>query len=168
MANEIRQADSLTEVERQQLFDWGDDIFGVSSLNLRWRPKDVHFLLYVDGSAVSHVGVVKHVVSVDRQPVTVGGLGGVVTVPEEQRRGHARQLMEHAMRLLQEWKVDAGLLFCLKRLVPYYEALRWQVVEEPVVIKQPAGEITSPLEVMVLPFGGSWPEGKVELNSFPW
>jgi len=169
MTKEIRQAEFLTDVEKQQLFGWGDDIFGASSLNLHWRPKDAHFLLYVDGTAVSHVGVLKHVVSVDGEPVIVGGVGGVVTVPEEQKRGHARELMQHATRLLKEWRVDAGLLFCLKRIVPYYELQGWRVVEQPVLIKQPAGEITSPLEVMVLTFGGRlWPDGKVKLNSLPW
>jgi GNAT superfamily N-acetyltransferase len=165
----IRQAEVLTDVEKQKLFGWGDDIFGASSLELHWRPKDSHFLLYVDGIAVSHVGLLKHVVSVAGQPVTVGGVGGVVTVPEEQNRGHARELMQHATRLLADWRVDAGLLFCLKRMVPFYELQGWQVVNQPVLIEQPDGEINSPLEVMVLPLGGRpWPDGKVKLNSFPW
>ena len=168
MTSEIRQAESLTEIERQLLFDWGDDIFGASSLNLRWRPKDVHFLSYVDGSPVSHVGLVKHVVSVGGAPVTVGGVGGVVTVPEAQKQGHAHELMQHASRFLEKWKVDAGLLFCFKRMVSFYEALGWRLVEEPVMIEQPGGEILSPLEVMVLTFGRPWPAGEVKLNSFPW
>lgn len=77
--------------------------------------------------------------------------------------------MRHATRLLDEWKVDAGLLFCLQRMVPFYEAQGWQKVEQPVLIEQPRGEIISPLEVMVLPLGAQhWPEGRVKLNSFPW
>ena len=169
MAKEIRQADFLTDAEKQLLFGWGDDIFGASSLNLRWRPKDVHFLLYADGAVVSHVGVLKHVVTVAGQPVTVGGVGGVVTVPEGQKRGFARELMQQATRLLMDWSVDAGLLFCLQRTVPFYESQGWQVVEQTVFIEQPSGQIVSPLEVMVLPLDGRpWPDGEVELNSFPW
>jgi len=169
MTKEIRQAKFLTEVETQKLFDWGDDIFGASSLNLHWRGKDHHFLLYIDDRPVSHVGVLKHVVNVAGQPVTVGGVGGVVTIPEEQNRGHARELMQHATRLLAEWRVAAGLLFCLKRMVPFYESQGWQVVNQPVLIEQPDGEINSPLEVMVLPLGGRpWPDGRVKLDSFPW
>jgi GNAT superfamily N-acetyltransferase len=102
MTTEIRQTESLTDAEKQQFFDWGDDIFGAANLNLRWRPKDVHFVLYVDGTAVSHVGVLKHVVSVAGQAVTVGGVGGVVTVPAKQKRGYARELMQHAVRLFEE------------------------------------------------------------------
>lgn len=169
MAKEIRQADSLTDAERHLLFDWGDDIFGAASLNLRWRPKDVHFLLYLDGTVVSHVGALKHVVTVAGQPVTVGGVGGVVTVPEAQKRGFARELMRQATSLLVDWRVDAGLLFCLPRMFPFYESQGWQVVEQTVLIDQPSVRIASPLEVMVLPLDGRpWPDGEVELNSFPW
>lgn len=169
MSKELKQAEFLTDVEKQKLFGWGDDIFGTSSLELHWRGKDYHFIIYIAGSPVSHVGVLKHAVNVGEQSVTVGGVGGVVTVPEEQHRGHARELMQHATRLLDEWKVDAGLLFCLKRMVPFYEAQGWQKVEQPVLIEQPRGEIISPLEVMVFPLAGHpWPNGNVKLNSFPW
>ncbi len=167
--SELRQGRDFTDVEKQKLFGWGDDIFGTSSLELHWRGKDYHLVLYIGGSPVSHVGVLKHAVSVSGQSLTVGGVGGVVTVPEEQNRGHARELMRHATRLLDEWKVDAGLLFCLKRMVPFYEAQRWQKVEQPVIIQQPGGKIISPLEVLVLPLVTQhWPKGIVKLNSFPW
>jgi hypothetical protein len=53
--------------------------------------------------------------------------------------------------------------------VPFYQSQGWQLVKQPVLIEQPAGEIASPLGVMVLPFGGQpWPDGKIKLNSFPW
>lgn len=169
MTEEIRQVDFLSDTEKEKLFGWGVDIFGADNLNLRWRPKDVHFLMKVDGETVSHVGVLKHEVSVGGQPVTVGGLGGVVTIPAFQRKGYARRLMLQAAGFLEKWDVDAGLLFCLQRRVPYYESQGWQVIERPVMIIQPAGEIVSPLEVMVLPFGkSSWPDVEVHLKSFPW
>ena len=169
MTREIRQADILTEAEKKKLFGWGDDIFGADDLNLRWRPKDVHFLMEVDGETVSHVGVLKHEVSVVGELVTVGGVGGVVTIPAFQRNGYARELTLHAAGFFREWQVDAGLLFCLRRRVPYYESQGWQVLKQPVTMVQPSGEIVSPLEVMILPFGkSSWPDGEVRLNSFPW
>ena len=170
MMEEIRQTQALSDEEKTQLFGWGDNIFGVESLKLNWRPKDLHFLFYSDGRPISHVGIVKHVVSVNGKPVTVGGVAGVVTVPAEQKKGCARRLMEHAMRFFErEWKVDAGLLFCLPQLAAYYERLGWQGVESTVMIEQPNGKIASPLRVMVRPLGGrSWPNGSVELQSLPW
>lgn len=168
MTREIKQVDSLTDAENTKLFGWGKDIFGADDLNLRWRPKDVHFLLTLDGEVVSHVGVLKHDVSVAGQPLRVGGVGGVVTIPAAQRQGHARELMSYASEFMANWQVAAGLLFCLPKRVPYYASQGWQIVRYPVVIQQPDGNLESPLKVMVLPFVGTWPEGKIDLNSFPW
>lgn len=170
MKEEIEQTERFADEEKRLLFGWGEDIFGVSSLNLRWRPKQLHFLLRLDGKAVSHVGLLRHEVSVAGESMTVGGIGGVVTLPEAQGRGFARRLMKRAMEVAErDSQVDAGLLFCLERLVPYYEALGWQLVNDRVLIEQPNGKIGSPLKVMVLPCGGFvWPVGEVELNSFPW
>jgi GNAT superfamily N-acetyltransferase len=170
VAVEIKQVDTLDAAARELLFDWGEDIFGTQSLNLRWRSKDLHFLIYSDGKLVSHAGILKHVVKINDQPIVVGGLGGVVTLPEAQRKGFARRLVQRCMSFMEsEWKVDAGLLFCSPRMVRYYESLGWQVLESPVMIEQPSGKIASPLRVMVLPFGGmNWLPGSVELQSFPW
>jgi GNAT superfamily N-acetyltransferase len=169
LTSEIIQTDALTEAEKEKLFGWGDDIFGANDLNLHWRPKDLHFLLHVLGETVSHVGVLQHEISVDGKPVLVGGVGGVVTPPAWQKRGHARKLMQHTARFFETAQVDAGLLFCLRRRVPFYESQGWQLLQRPVWIQQPAGEIVAPLEVMVLPIGKSkWPDGEVRLNSFPW
>jgi GNAT superfamily N-acetyltransferase len=167
---EIRQANTLTDEEQRRLFGWGENIFGVQAHALHWRHKDLRFVMLEDGEMISHAGILKHSVSVEGVPVLVVGLGGVVTVPEAQRKGFARQLVKHAMSYAEtEWKVAAGLLFCREEMVPYYEKLGWQTVESPVLIEQPGGTTTSPLHVMVLPFGNfSWPAGTVELNSLPW
>lgn len=169
VTTEIRQTDSLSDTEKRHLFEWGADIFGAANLNLRWRPKELHFMLDVDGVTVSHVGVLKHEVSVAGQPVIVGGVGGVVTLPAWQSRGYARELMQHAIRVFQTWEVNAGLLFCLPRRIPFYESQGWSVIRHPVMVEQPSGEVVSPLEVMVLPIRGyHWPAGEVQLGSFPW
>ncbi|HLN97396.1 MAG TPA: GNAT family N-acetyltransferase [Pyrinomonadaceae bacterium] len=169
VSSEIRQVEALTNAEKDQLFGWGDDIFGADNLNLRWRPKQLHFLIYADGEPVSHVGILKHEVIVAAQPVMVGGVGGVVTVPAFQKRGLARELMLHAANFFASWEVAAGLLFCLQKRVPYYQSMGWQLIDGPVVIEQPSGELISPLQVMVLPIGKQqWPQGEVRLNSFPW
>lgn len=170
MAEEIRQTDALADEEKQRLFGWGENIFGVDAHKLRWRPKDVHFLLYLDGSLVSHVGILKHVISFNGDPITVAGVGGVVTVPEAQKRGSARRLMQHAARFFEhEWKVEAGLLFCRPELLTYYNALGWHEFEGPVLIEQPGGKIISPMRVMTLPLiEGVWTSGSIELLSMPW
>lgn len=169
-AGEIKQVDALTDEETRLLFGWGENIFGVTPYAMTWRSKDLHFVFYSDQKPVSHVGILKHDVSVGGQSITVGGVGGVVSVPEAQKKGTARRVVEHAMSFLdREWAVDAGLLFCFPKMEDYYARLGWETIEGPVTIDQPAGKIISPLLVMVLPLRRTlWPTGPVDLQSLPW
>lgn len=170
MTVEIRLSENLSEEERRALFEWGENIFGAEDLRYRWRPKDLHFVTEEDGRPVSHVGLVRQDVSAGGRPVTVAGVGGVVTVPEAQGRGLAQRGMRHAAEFMcQEWGVEFGLLFCRDALVPFYERLGWRVVNDPVEVEQESGPVVSSLNVLVLPCGGrEWPEGPVSLNSLPW
>lgn len=160
----------LTDEERRRLMGWGKDIFGVGHLNLRWRNKDVHLVVDVDGVAVARVGLLQHTIAVGERAVKVCGVGGVVTALSEQGKGYASYGMREAKRLMcDEWGVDFGLLFCFERLVPFYERLGWQRVNRPVEIEQPTGPVAAPSVVMILPCReAAWPAGQVKLNSLPW
>ncbi|MDQ3806018.1 MAG: hypothetical protein M3416_19580, partial [Acidobacteriota bacterium] len=83
---------------------------------------------------------------------------------------HAQRGMRHAAEFMRhEWGVEFGLLFCRDALVPFYERLGWQLVNEPVEVEQESGPVVSTLNVMVLPCDGrDWPAGPVSLNSLPW
>lgn len=170
MSESIRVTKELTDEERQRLFGWGENIFGLEDHKYSWRPKDLHIILDVEGEAASHVGLVEQVVSVAGQPVRVGGVGAVVTNGEMHGRGYAQKTMRYAERLMcEEWKVEFGLLFCLDRLKPFYERQHWQLISEPVEFEQPSGKMISPFNVMVLPCNGrTWPAGAVDLCSLPW
>ena len=168
----IRVTEGVLDPEdKRTLFEWGENIFGVEDALLQWRPKDFHFILEAEGRAASHVGVLKHTVSAGGEAVVVGGVGGVVTVPEMQGRGLARRGMRHAAAFMcEELGVEFGLLFCLDRLVGFYESLGWQLVPERAEVEQESGPIVAPFNIMVLPCGGAreWPAGEVRLNSRPW
>jgi hypothetical protein len=167
---EIRFAESLTDEERQALFGWGETIFGVEDAKYRWRPKELHFITEEDGRALSHVGLLKTSVTAGGQAVTVGGVGGVVTVPAAQGRRFVHAAMRRAAEFMcTELGVEFGMLFCLPRLAPFYARQGWQLVEEEVEFEQPAGKVVSPFRVMVLPCGSrAWPSGRVEVAGFPW
>jgi len=98
------------------------------------------------------------------------GIGGVVTLPEARHQGCATTLMRHVTEFVEaEWSISAGLLFCLPRLVSYYQGLGWTVLDDAVEIEQPSGVRPSPMPVMVKPMRGSvWPSGPVQLDSRPW
>jgi GNAT superfamily N-acetyltransferase len=170
MSETIRVTKDLTDEERQRLFGWGENIFGIEDHEYRWRPKDVHFLLDVEGKAVSHVGLIDHVVKVGEQTVRVGGIGAVVTAGDMHGRGYAQKTLRFAERhMCEELKVEFGLLFCLDRLKPFYARQGWQLVSETVQFDQPSGKMVSPLNVMVLPCNGRvWPAGMTDLCSLPW
>jgi hypothetical protein len=170
MKETIRLVRDLNEDDRQRLFGWGENIFGIEDSKFSWRPKDLHFILDVDGRAASHVGLIDHVVRVDGRPVRVGGIGGVVTAGELHGRGYAQQTLRYAEKYMcEELQVEFGLLFCLDRLKPFYERQRWQLLREPVEFDQPSGKMVSPLNVMVLPCkGAAWPAGTTDLCSLPW
>ena len=170
MSESIRVVKELTDEERQRLFDWGENIFGVEDNKYTWRPKDLHIILDVDGQAASHVGLIEQTVNVAGQPVRVGGVGAVVTAGDLHGRGYAQKAMRYAEKLMcEELNVEFGLLFCLDRLKPFYERQNWQPVSEPVEVDQPSGKIVSPFNVMVLPCKGqTWPAGAVDLCSLPW
>jgi predicted acetyltransferase len=167
---EVRLVTNLSETEKRQLFEWSPNVFGDEALHLQWRLKDWHFLVYADEQLVSHVGIVKHVVTVGEQPVTVGGIGGVVTVPAAQGKGYASTALQAATKFMrEELMVDFGMLFCLARMIPFYQRFGWQEVQEPVIIDQPSEKMPSPLMVMVLPCRKqTWPAGTVKLESLPW
>jgi uncharacterized protein (TIGR01244 family) len=170
---EIRQVRQLSPEESHQLWEWGEDIFGTADLKLTYRAKtgqEVRFVLYAEAGPASHVAVLKHHARANGRPVLIGGIGGVVTAPAFQRRGHAARLVRHATTFLrEEWKVDFALLFCIDRMRGYYERLGWRKVACEVLIDQPTGKMPSPFHVMAIAFN---PEFEVihnlELNSASW
>lgn len=170
MSEKIRLVKELTDEERQRLFGWGENIFGIEDGKYKWRPKELHFILDVDDQAASHVGLIDHTVKVAGQAVRVGGIGAVVTAGEMHGRGYAQKTLRYAERYMcEELKVEFGLLFCLDRLKPFYERQGWQLLNDMVEFDQPSGKMVSPLNVMVLPCGNRlWPAGATDLCSLPW
>src|SRR5688572_15422830 len=170
MSESIRLVNDLTEEERRRLFGWGENIFGIEDHKYTWRPKDLHFILDVDGVPASHVGLIDHHVNVAGQPIRVGGIGAVVTAGEMHGRGYAQKMLRHTENFMcQELGVDFGLLFCLDRLMPFYARQGWQLLADPVEFDQPSGKMVSPMNVMVLPCKAqTWPPGAVDLRSLPW
>lgn len=170
MTVSIRIEKTLTDEERRTLFEWGQNIFGVEDMLFRWRPKDWHFLVENDGQVLSHVGVLKTTVRVKQQDIAVGGIGGVVSVPEAQGRGHVHAAMSRAAEFMRDHlQVEFGMLFCLQRLMPFYERQSWHLLDDIVEFDQPTGKVVSPFCVMALPLADrQWPAGKVELGDWPW
>ena len=155
-ALDIRVVEQLSPEETRRLFGWGENIFETAHLNLTYRAKDSRdrrFVLYEAQVPVSHAGVLRHHAHANGRRALIGGIGGVVTVPEAQGRGYAGQLLLHAAAYLRdEWKVDFGLLFCIDRRIGFYQRLGWSEVSGEVLIDQPDGKVPCPFHVMTLAF----------------
>ena len=159
----------IPDQEVPLLYHWGTDIFGGSIYNLHWRPPEVHVIGYIDSKPVTHVGILKHQIVVGSNKIWVGGIGGVVTIPQVQKNGFAKQCLLRAQEyMVSDLSVEFGFLFCPDRMQKYYAGLGWHNIDEKVIIDQPTGKITAPLCSMVYVFSKPWPKGSVELGSLPW
>jgi GNAT superfamily N-acetyltransferase len=170
MNEEIKISEQLTEAEIERLFRWGDDVFDAAGFNITNRAPELHFVLECDGLAMSHLSIVRAEVTVGRQTLHVGGVGGVVTRGDAQGQGYAGQLLRFALEYFErEWHADAGMLFCFQSRVPYYAKQEWQLLESPVFVEQPTGQIEYPARSMVFPLGATiWPMGTVQVTGLPW
>lgn len=170
MTGKIIQTETLSPEEHKQLFEWGEDIFGGNLKQFSWRPMEQRFILKIDGESIGHLGLIREQLVVDGEQFDIAGVGDVVTIPSMQRKGVAGKLMHHAIDFfLNEWKVDAGVLFCLERLVPYYQSLGWQIANNPIFVMQPTGQIRFPNCMMVWPTKRKgWIKGEIRTNSLPW
>lgn len=104
------------------------------------------------------------------QRVILGGVGGVATLPEEQRKGYAGLALREAARFMcLDMGVDFGLLVCADEKVPYYGKFGWQLVPGPLKFTQSYGETTVKWPVMVLPCkDDAWSPGLIDLCGKPW
>jgi predicted GNAT family N-acyltransferase len=170
MKEEIVQTETLTNDEQQQLFGWGIDVFGGDAQNLTWRPMELHFVMKINEQAVGHLGLIREQLAIGGKLFDIAGVGDIITIPEMRGKGIAQKLMSHAINFLfREWKVDAGILFCFEKLVPYYQSLGWKIVNNPVYVLQPSGQVKFPNQLMVFTAEGKkWPEGIIEISSLPW
>jgi aminoglycoside 2'-N-acetyltransferase I len=170
MTVELRVSDAMTPEEYQRLFCWGEAIFGPHDGLYQWRPKTRHIYVEEDGQVVGHVGLLEETVRAGDEEVRVCGVGGVVTRPEAQKRGLARQAMRRAAQLMRdETDAEFGMLYCRDELIPFYDALGWQLVADENEFGQPTGPVRSAFNVMVLPLRArQWPAGRVVVAGLPW
>jgi len=167
---EIRIVENYSAQDRLSLAGGDSDPAQTASYNLHWQPKTEHVLILENGVAVSHVGLVKHIVAVGDRLVIVAGIGGVLTRPDCRGRGFGQMAIQKAEEFAQRsLMTNFGLLFCRTEVCTWYERLGWSQISEPVWIDQPEGIIRAPLVVMTKGFGEEkWPSGEVRLGCFPW
>ena len=168
---EIKSDRELTTAERGQTDDCLRQAFwGLIDYHYQWSEADWHVMEYADGILVSYLAIVERLGAVNEQPVKLGGIGAVATLPEWRGRGLASVAMEKAADFMDdELGVEFGLLLCDQSTLPFYRRLGWELVPGPLVFDQPGGKVTFPDLTMVLPFATRiWPQGTIDLRGLPW
>jgi Acetyltransferase (GNAT) domain len=171
-------ADSkLSSEERAEIDAVCDQAFGTvvgheeESTGYTWvMSNDWHVVVKQAGIFVSHTGIVERIATVAGALVRLGGIGGVATFPNLQKRGLASAAMQKAAGFMRDsLKVDFGLLVCAKETKPFYSKLGWQEVVGPLIIDQPRGKVTFNGVTMILPcVQRVWPPGTIDLCGLPW
>ncbi len=147
--------------------DWGNPD-GVTE----WAGSDWQVIVWDRETWVSTLVLAKKAITVDGKPVTVGGIGGVMTLPEWQGRGYASAAMKVAADFIRdEMKVPFGLLVCNAHRVHLYESLGWKVATEPTTFSQSTGKRQFSDVMFVMTYACTeqpWPDGPIDLCGPPW
>lgn len=84
-----------------------------------------------DGQIVSHVGLFPLEVIADGLTITIGGIGGVATLPEERGKGHMTKLLDHVIEKMHEKKMPLSFLGGDRHR---YGNFGWEIAGEKVVL----------------------------------
>jgi aminoglycoside 2'-N-acetyltransferase I len=138
--------------------------------DIEWADPEWTLLGRLEEQIVSLISIFPREVRVNQQGIPVGGVGGVATHPDYQRRGLAGHLMERTITFLRdELKYPFGLLVCSDLRIPYYQKFGWQLLDDPMIFDWCGTKRVFTENTMVLPLGDqSWPRGTVDLCGKPW
>jgi aminoglycoside 2'-N-acetyltransferase I len=148
--------------------------------DLHWAELDAKtdylIRLWDEGELQACAWVTRRTVSTSGRARRVAGIRGVVTHPDERRRGYGRAVMEQAQDLMRSFAdCDFALLFSSVMAVPFYENLGWRAIRGPVTCDQPSGRIdytetlpTAPVMVLALRPSAYLPAGPIDVRGLPW
>lgn len=159
-----------TKTEQDEILGGGADPFGVGAAGLTWLPKEEHFGVAYGGRLLAHAGLLRLPVAMGAAETEVVGVGGVAVAPDVRGRGLARLVLAAALDHARTMGPRHALLFCRPPLVPLYEHLGWQLLDEDVLVEQPGDRLVAmPLRTMVTPLHDDAvrPPGPVRLFSLP-
>lgn len=142
---------------------WGNVVWEHAHLRVLVREAD-------SASVVSHVGIYVRTILWNDKPVTVGGIGGVMTHPDKRAKGLASAAMACAIDHFRDvTKSDFGLLFCEPHNFALYRGLGWQEFQGDVFVEQPSGRVSfkamTPFvyDLTLVPRTGT-----IDLRGLPW
>lgn len=141
---------------------WGHIVFAAADLRVLVERED-HGL-------IGHVGIYRRRASLNGRPVHIGGIGGVVTQADHQRRGYATLALNAAIATLNhEGSIGFALLFCEPHNEAFYRARGWHDFAGEVLAEQPGGRVRfDVMKAMVFDLVLRPRSGTLDLNGLPW
>ena len=139
--------------------------------NVTWASPDWSILVWDENELVSRVGLIRREIISNGESKLIGGVGGVMTHPQRQGKGHASAAMHEAVRIFRdEWQVAYALLFYGTRVNEFYKRLDWKQFDGQTFVQQPKGRVEFTVnKAMVLDVKESAPlDGTLDLNGLPW
>jgi len=177
MKIEFLASEQLSEVQKENLRQLRTAVYPAAMLattinkqflmaSLRWSV-----LVWDESELVSRVGLLTREIISNGETKMIGGIGGVLTHPDSQNKGHATEAMREVARILnEEWKVSFGLLFCASRVVEFYKRLGWKSFRGNIYVKHRKEKVEfTGNHSMVLDVREQAPEeGTLDLKGYPW
>ena len=167
---EIKAVKNLSPEESEEILKLLTVVFEADISSWTWSQDDWRVLVRVDHRIVSHVAISERTCLVNEKPVKVGGVGGVGTHPEWRSQGLASLAMRQTANfVIDQLKVEFGVLFCANEMVPYYQRLGWRMIDAPVFFEEGGIKMRCDLPVMYLPGTKPyWPWGDVDICGHLW
>ncbi|MHB8382612.1 MAG: GNAT family N-acetyltransferase [Candidatus Binataceae bacterium] len=164
----IESADEIDPVLRGEIKRWTDEVFG--HIAYEWAPAEWHATGRINALLAGSLKIVTREITAADERVRVAGIGNVVTKPEYGKRGVATAMLRASADLMRTTLgAEFGLLICRRKVAPVYQKAGWIQVEGPTRFWQPAGNVTYPLDTMVLKLTArEWPGGPIDLRGLPW
>jgi GNAT superfamily N-acetyltransferase len=166
----VRHSENLTESESREIEEVDHLAFTGPPDDVDWSSPEWFVVGKLAGRVISIIGILKRAIRIGETSLEVGGVGGVATHPDYQRRGYGSALLQRAAVFMRaDLNVDFGLLVCDQDMVPFYGNLDWQTVQDEMVFDFRGSKRTFQGITMLLPLGGrSWPRGTIDLCGTPW
>ena len=168
----VKPANQLTEQEDRELDELSHLAFSQDhhEEDILWSEANWYIFVKVRGIIRSQVEIIERTGLVNGRLVKLGGIGGVATTPEWQRRGLSSLAMQKAFIYIKDTLgVEFGILICGDHRVSFYKRLGWQVIEGPLFFYQPGGRRKNDGVTMILPCSVAvWPAGEIDLCGLPF
>jgi GNAT superfamily N-acetyltransferase len=151
---------------------WPDDVRASPPwCDLVFAQPEFRVLVEREGyGLVCHVGIHRRQASLNGRPVHIGGIGEVVTHPDQLRRGYATLALNAAIATLRhEGSIGFAVLFCKPHNEAFYRARGWHDFEGDVIAEQPGTngrfDVMRP---MVFDLVQRPRKGTLDLLGLPW